>query len=80
MKSDEAVAKERKVRGMPGTEDEEARRRRMRAVAVSKVKCDCTRTAAQILRGQSMLPPCHATAEAQRKLLARMTVEKTNAV
>ena len=36
-----------------------------RMLALRKVKLDCARTAAQLLRGQSMLPPSETTAEAQ---------------
>ena len=39
------------------------------ATAASRVNHCCTRSAAQILRGQAMLPPCDATVEAQLKLL-----------
>ena len=58
-------------RRMWGAEDQgnEASSHRKRGVAVVKIKNDCARTAAQILRGQTMLTPCAATAEAQGALI-----------
>ena len=42
---------------------------RRRGLAERKVKADCARTAAQLLRGQGMLPAREATAEAQAQQL-----------
>ena len=46
------------------------------ALAMSRVKVNSCRTAAQILRGQGMLPPCPATVEAQKRLIVIQIDEK----
>ena len=40
-----------------------------RGLAIRKVKLNCARTAAQLLKGQSLQPACSATAEAQKAQL-----------
>ncbi|CAK0830693.1 unnamed protein product, partial [Prorocentrum cordatum] len=73
LRRSEASDEERRAWAREDAEDEGAARRRRRGVAIGKVKCDCPRTGAQLLRGQSMLPPCRATADAQKKLLVLET-------
>ena len=62
---------ERDEWALRGTEEESAeeQRWRQRGAAIRKVNLDCTRTAAQMLRGQQGLPPCEATAAAQKQQL-----------
>ena len=59
----------------PEVEDGEERFRR-RSIAASRVPSDCIRSAAQLLKGQSMLPPCAATADKVKALLATSLSEE----
>ena len=52
----------------------EGEERRKRGLAMRKVKLDCARTAAQLLKGQGMLPASEATAQAQ---MAQLVCSRT---
>ena len=60
-------------------QSEEERDWRRRSSAIDKVKHDCSRFAAQLLRGQTLLPACEATARAQRAQLALERPEEQRA-
>jgi len=71
----EATGEKQRMRcewAMQGAEDAsaEAMRWKQRGAAIAKVHLDCTRTATQMLRGQSGMAPCEATAVAQAAQLA----------
>ena len=51
----------------------------MRGQAIGKVKTDCTRTAAKMLKGSGVLPPCEATASAQRAQLVSESSDDSKA-
>ena len=59
-----------------GEVDPARHQERRRQQAIHKVELDCTRTAAQLLRGQQILPPGHAVAEAQMAQLVRESREE----
>ena len=46
-----------------------------RGNAITKVQADCARTAAKMLKGSGVLPPCEATASAQ---CAQLVSESSN--
>ena len=54
---------------VPSAEVSAASVQRRKLIAASKVKGGCVRTAAQLLKGNSLLPPCGTTAEQVHDLL-----------